>query len=101
MLPSCIIVASPRCVRTDLTKLTMEKMMKQKLTTASVGDLIKPGTVEIDLLLADNSGAVLRMNVFVAGEPADKLAAIRARSDPVFATHHSAVVSGTFLAPDL
>ena len=56
----------------------MEKMMKQKLAVASVGDLIEPepAVVEIDLLLADNSVAVLRMNVFVAGELADKLAAI-------------------------
>jgi hypothetical protein len=56
----------------------MEKAMKQKLPVASVGDLTEPepGTVEIDLLLADNSVAVLRMNVFVAGELADKLAAI-------------------------
>jgi hypothetical protein len=56
----------------------MEKMMKQKLTVASVGDLIEPehAVVEIDLLLADNSVTVLRMNVFVAGELADKLAAI-------------------------
>ena len=56
----------------------MEKMMKQKLAVASVGDLIEaePGTVEIDLLLADQSEVVLRMNVFVAGELADKLAAI-------------------------
>jgi hypothetical protein len=36
----------------------------------------EPGTAEIDLLLADNSVAVLRMNVFVAGELADKVAAI-------------------------
>ena len=52
--------------------------MQQKLAVASVGDLIEPepGTVEIDLFLADNSVAVLRMNVFVAGELADKLAAI-------------------------
>ena len=44
----------------------------------TVGDLIEPepAVVEIDLLLADNSVAVLRMNVFVAGELADKLAAI-------------------------
>ena len=55
----------------------MEKMMKQKLAVASVGDLIEPepGTVEIALLLADDSVTVLRMNVFVAGEP-DKLRAI-------------------------
>ena len=52
--------------------------MKQKLAVASVGDLVlpEPSVVEIDLLLADNSVAVLRMNVFVAGELADKLAAI-------------------------
>ena len=52
--------------------------MKQKLAVASVGDLVEPepGTVEIDVLLSDNSLAVLRMNVFVAGELADKLAAI-------------------------
>jgi hypothetical protein len=56
----------------------MEKMMKQKLAVASVGDLVlpEPSVVEIDLLLADDSVAVLRMNVFVAGELADKLAAI-------------------------
>ena len=56
----------------------MEKMMKQKLAVASVGDLIEPepGTVEIALLLSDDSVTVLRMNVFVAGELADKLAAI-------------------------
>ena len=44
--------------------------MKQKLAVASVGDLIEPepGTVEIAFLLADDSVAVLRMNVFVAGE---------------------------------
>ena len=56
----------------------MEKMMKQKLAVASVGDLIEPepGTVEIALLLADDSVTVLRMNGFVAGELADKLAAI-------------------------
>jgi hypothetical protein len=56
----------------------MEKMMKQKLAVASVGGLTEPepAVVEIDLLLDDNSVAVLRMNVFVAGELADKLAAI-------------------------
>jgi hypothetical protein len=56
----------------------VEKMMKQKLAVASVGDLIEPepGNVEIAFLLADDSVAVLRMNVFVAGELADKLAAI-------------------------
>ena len=52
--------------------------MKQKLAVASIGDLVEPepAVVEIDLLLADGSVAVLRMNVFVAGELADKLAAI-------------------------
>ena len=50
--------------------------MKQKLAVASIGDLVEPepAVVEIDLLLAD--GSVLRMNVFVAGELTDKLAAI-------------------------
>ena len=52
--------------------------MTKKLAVASVGELTEPepAVVEIDLLLDDNSVAVLRMNVFVAGELADKLAAI-------------------------
>jgi hypothetical protein len=56
----------------------MEEMMKQMLAVARVGNLIEPepSVVEIDLVLADNSVAVLRMNVFVAAELADKLAVI-------------------------
>jgi hypothetical protein len=56
----------------------VEKVMKQKLTVERVGDLTEPepSVVEIDLLLADNSVAALRMNVFVAAQLADKLAAI-------------------------
>jgi hypothetical protein len=56
----------------------MEKTMKQMLAVTRVGDFTEPepSVVEIDLVLADNSVAVLRMNVFVAAELADKLAAI-------------------------
>ena len=52
--------------------------MQQKLAVASLSNVAEaePGIVDIEFILADNTAAVLRMNVFVAQELMGRIAAI-------------------------